>query len=280
MSAFRFAVAATLAPSQLHAAFRAAFADYLIGPFTLDLAQWPVFLGRQGVDLALSRVALDARGQPLAFAWVAPRTGRWRLATMGALPEARGSGAAPALLDDVIARAAAAGAAAVELEVFAQNERALRLYEGRGFQTLHALHGYLAEAGTLTAGPAPDGVDAVDADAALDWLERAEARLAGLPLQVTRASLRHAQGLRALRRGGAQLAYTLPDAHSVAIASLIAPPGCEADARALVLALAADHPQRSLRVPQLQRLDLGGQVLRDLGFAPQPLHQLLMQRPL
>eukprot|EP01137_Pigoraptor_chileana_P018688 Opistho-2@78628 len=137
--------AAELAPGQLHAAFGLAFSDYLIGPFQVGLAQWPQFLARQGVDLGLSRALL--RGETLlAFALVAPRARRWRLATMGAVPAARGSGAAPQLLDDFVQRARAAGLAEVELEVFAQNERALRLYQCRGLIAMQRMQGLEAAA--------------------------------------------------------------------------------------------------------------------------------------
>jgi ribosomal protein S18 acetylase RimI-like enzyme len=272
--------AAALAPGRLHAAFGAAFADYLIGPFTLAPSAWPAFLARQGVDLGLSRVALDAGGEILAFCLVAPRPrlARWRLGTMGAVPAARGSGAARALLDDFIERAGAAGQRALELEVFAQNERALRLYQGRGFELRHELHGYLAEPGVVEPACAP--VERVAPAAALAWLEAAELRIPGLPLQVGAGALRAAQGLQAWQHGAAQLAFTRPDETTVAIASLIDEGPAQADARALLQALRAEYPQAALRVQQLQRLDLGGRALRELGFAAQPLHQLLMQRTL
>lgn len=266
-------------PAQtLHAAFIAAFSDYLNGPFEIPLAQWPLLLARQGVDLALSRVVLDGAGAPLAFALVAPRplSARWRLATMGALPEARGTGAAPALLDDVIARAAAAGLRAVELEVFAQNERARRLYEGRGFEKLHDLFGYVAEPGVIppsTASPP----HAIDMPHLLGWLDAAERRIPDLPLQVTAATIRHGVDYHGWQIDGGQVVFSLPD-EAVMVHSLIAPDGNAA--RLLIQALAAVYPQRRLRVPQLQREDLGGGTLRALGATPQPLHQQLMWRPL
>ena len=273
--------AAEVAPAALHAAFGLAFADYLIGPFNLAFAQWPGFLARQGVDLGLSRV-LQRAGQDeiLAFAFVAPRPAprRWRLATMGAVPAARGSGAAPRLLDDFIARAAAAGQQGVELEVFAQNERALRLYQGRGFAARHALHGYLAPTGVVE--PAPGAARPVELATALAWLDAAEARIPELPLQVTAGVLRVAQGLSAWQQGEAQLVFSRPDEATVAVASLIDPGPGQRDAQALLQALRAEFPQASLRVPQLQREDLGGAALRALGAEPLPLHQLLMQRPL
>jgi len=288
--ALSFLRADELAPELLHATFTRAFADYLIGPFQIPVAQWPMFLARQGVDLALSRVAMDAAGAPLAFAFVAPRPlpRRWRLATMGATPEARGSGAAPALLDDLIARAAAASQHAVELEVFAQNERARRLYEGRGFRKIHDLLGYVADAGTIAPSAPGAGIGigtgigesaprSVDMPQLLSWLEAAEHRIADLPLQVTATVIRHGVDYHGWQTADAQVVFSLPD-ETVMIHSLIAPR--DTDARALIRALVAVYPERRLRVPQLQREDLGGAALRALGAVPQPLHQQLMLRPL
>jgi len=270
-----------LPPEALRQAFVAAFADYLIGPFEPTPALWPAFLQRQGVDLGLSRAAVGVGEQGgvevLAFALVAPRPelGRWRLATMGALPAARGSGAAPALLDDFIQRAAAQGQAAVELEVFAQNQRALRLYQSRGFEARHELHGYLAEPGRIIGLDHPVHEIARPADA-LDWLQ-AQAP-PDLPLQVSPAILRQS-ALHSWRWGRAQLMFALPDAHSLLISSLLDVSGpAQRDARVLLQSLAARYPDRSLRVPALQRPDLGGDALRDMGFQRQGLHQLWMLR--
>lgn len=280
-ASLRLLSAADLTPADLHAAFGAAFADYLIGPFSLPLAAWPGFLARQGVDLPLSRAALDGEGRILAFCLVAPRPalGRWRLGTMGALPAARGSGAAPALLDDFIVRAAAAGQGAVELEVFAQNARALRLYQGRGFAPLHELHGYLAEPGCVSPAMAPAGLRELDSGAAREWLLAAERRIADLPLQVGPASLSAAATSTAWQLDGAQLLFSQPDVQSVSVLSLIDEQPQQAAARALLQALRARYPEATLRVPQIQRLDLGGAALRTLGFVVQPLYQLLLQRP-
>ncbi|WP_431048988.1 GNAT family N-acetyltransferase [Roseateles sp. L2-2] len=277
-SPFSFVRGDEVAPEILHATFTAAFADYLIGPFQIPFAQWPMFLARQGVDLPLSRVALDASGAPLAFAFVAQRpvSNRWRLATMGAVPAARGTGAAPALLDDFIARAAAAGLRAVELEVFAQNERARRLYEGRGFRRQHDLFGFVAEPGTIA--PSTGGsLHAIDMPHLLGWLEAAEHRIPDLPLQVTAATIRHGVDYHGWQRDGGQIVFSLPD-ETVMVHSFIALD--EQTARTLIQTLAAVYPERRLRVPQLQRDDLGGATLRALGAVPLPLHQQLMLRPL
>lgn len=276
--------ATTVPPEQLHQAFTEAFSDYLIGPFEVPLAQWPAFLSRQGVDLTLSRVALsDPAGEPLAFAFVAPRPAlsRWRLGTMGARPAARGTGAAAALLKDFIARARDAGQRDVELEVFARNERARRLYERHGFQRVDTLHGFSAEPGSLPTDAPAEIPREVDRQALLRWLDEAEQRVPDLPLQVTSASLRHAPDLRAWQLGSprslaqGQLVFSLPEGVAQ-VHSLIAPDPDQA--AALVQAFAAMFPQRRLRVPQLQRDALGGAALRALGAVEQPLHQWLMRR--
>lgn len=275
-------VAADAIPlADVHGAFTAAFADYLIGPFNMPIEQFQsLFLARQAVELAASRCA--RRGSEiLAFAFVAPRPeiGRWRLATMGAVPAARGSGAAPRLLDDFAARAKEAGMAEVELEVFAQNERAVRLYERHGYAVLHELHGYLAPPLGGAAVAPGGGVEAASRDAAFAWIEtQARPRVANLPLQVTPAALAAStSALQAWRRGTAQLVFSELDANTVAIASLIDGQPAQRDARALAEALRRAYPERQIRVPQLQRIDIGGQALRDAGFAVQPLHQLLMR---
>lgn len=271
-----FVPADQLPAARLHQAFGQAFSDYLIGPFQLTLEQWPGFLARQAVDLALSRVALDASGEVLAFAFVAPRAARWRLATMGATPAARGSGAAPALLDDFIARAAAAGQQAVELEVFAQNERALRLYQSRGFSQVHELLGF--ERAPLGGAAQAPAFDALPREQALAWLRAHEP--ADLPLQVSATVLeRHPSAWTAWQLGRALLVWAAAG-ERLQILSLIDLDPAQANAEQLVAALAAAEPARALFVPQLQRLDLGGAALRRLGFEPAALQQWLMNRPL
>ena len=281
MDELSFTAADAVAPAALHAAFTTAFADYLIGPFTLTLEQWPVFLGRQAADLSLSRVAFRG-GEPLAFALVAPRPelGYWRVPTMGASPQARGSGAAAALLDDFVARAIGAGMRGVELECFAQNERAVRLYRGRGFEAVHPLYGYVraADAPSPAVDSIPDAA-VVSRDDAFAWLDRRNLELGDLPLQVTPVSLR-AQPLafQAWRRGSAQLVFAASSQDAITIHSLVDLEAGQRDAQALVAQLVNEHPDHRIAVPQLQRPDLGGEALERLGFERQPLHQLMMRR--
>ena len=270
-----------IAPEALHAAFERAFSDYVAGPFKLGLAQWPGFLRRQGADPSLGRAAVHAvNGAVLAFALVAPRPNiaRWRLATMGAVPESRGSGAAAALLEDFLQRGRVAGLHAVELEVFAQNERAVRLYKRHGFAERHALHGWHRHAEHIDAVPPPDDWARTPA-LALAWLSEAECAINDLPLQVS-ASIAAALPVpwAAWQRGTAQLVFSSDPDTGLIIRSLIDREPAQHDAEALVRALMAAHPGTRISVPALQRRDLGGEALQRCGFECEPLHQWMMSR--
>ncbi|MBC5764965.1 GNAT family N-acetyltransferase [Ramlibacter albus] len=270
--------AAEIEPAALHRAFAQAFSDYLAGPFNLPFEGWPVFLGRQCVDLARSRVVLR-EGEVAAFAFVAVRhdTSAWRLATMGALPAARGTGAAQVLLDDFIARARDDGARFVELECFAQNGRALKLYRSRGFAAIHELPGFTMTSPAMMERHAAAPVTLAEA---FEWLDEVARRRGDLPLQVTPASLR-AQPfeLQALRHGAAQSIQAVVAPGKVTVFSLVddGSPG-QRDAQDVIATVLAEHPGSTITVPQLQRADLGGDALQALGFQRLPLHQLMMRR--
>lgn len=269
---------------RLHALFLEAFADYVAGAPQLPLDQWPVLLARHCIDLPLGRVVVQD-GEPVAFALVAPRpeSGRWRLAAMGAAPAARGSGAAPALLADLAGRARDAGMRELELECFAQNERALRLYRRAGFAPVAELHGYDRPAveGAATDAAAPDLATKdpfeVERASALAWLAEAHAAVPNVPLQTTARGLAaHGHALRTWRSGAALLAFEATSGGRVVIHALFDATPAGLDADALVATLAARARGRAIAAAPIHRDDLGTAALRRAGFARQRLHQLLM----
>jgi hypothetical protein len=201
---------------------------------------------------------------------------------MGALPAARGTGAAPALLDDFIARADAAGLAAVELECVERNERAIRLYRARGFEVRHHLNGWSRPAGPSSGTSDPLPFRVIDRAAAMDWLDAAQARIPDLPLQTTAASLRGSpRPLQCGQAGQAQLVFSVAGegaGASLTVHSLIDPEPGQPGARALARALLAAHPGCAVTVPALQRDDLGGDALRECGFVLAAFNQVLMVR--
>ena len=282
MTAFTLVGADTLAPADLHAATVAAFADYLVGPFQMTLAQYGSFIGRQGIDLARSRAAVQADAGAIgAFAFVCPRveTGRWRLGVMGALPAARGTGAAPALLDDFIARAQADGLPCVELECFAENERALRLYRSRGFEVVCALNGWKTPEGDAPARAEVPDARPVDRATAFAWLAEANLRLADMPFPNTDRSLSaQTRPLTFWQGGSAQLVFSVVEGTPTQVHSLIDLDPALRDAETLARALRAAHPDAL--APPILRDDLGGEALRRAGFVPHGMSQVLMKRKL
>jgi ribosomal protein S18 acetylase RimI-like enzyme len=285
MTAIEISPATDFAAADLHAANLAAFADYIAGPMHLPFDQWPSLIARQGIDLARSRVAVRD-GAIASYAYVCPRpdVGRWRLAIMGALPAARGTGAAPALIDDFLARAKAEGMAHAELECFAANERALRLYRSRGFVGVRALNGWKApDAPAAADASAPAGVPrevrAVAREAALAWLDDAVRDVPWLPYQSTsRCLAAQVRPLTSWRCGSAQLVFSAVEGTQTVVHSIIDRDADMADAKALAQALAAAHP--GTFAPPIFRDDLGGDGFALAGWAPHDLNQVLMRRVL
>jgi len=282
MAGFSIAPAAGFAAAELHAANVAAFSDYVAGPIQMTPDQWPSFVGRQGIDLELSRVAVRD-GAIVSFALACPRVDdrRWRLAGMGALPAARGTGAAPALLDDFLARAKAAGMAHAELECFAANERALRLYRSRGFEVVCALNAWKAPDEPTPAGDArlARDVRAVAREDAFAWLDGAARRIAWLPFQnTTRCLAAQPRPLTFWRCGSAQVVFSVVEGTQTLVHSVVDLDPALRDARTLARALSAAHP--GTFAPPIFRDDLGGDALRRAGWAPHGLNQVLMRAAL
>jgi ribosomal protein S18 acetylase RimI-like enzyme len=274
MAALRFARADQVPAAALMDAFNAAFADYLLRFPPLDAEGWRQFVARQGADPALGRVAL--RGdEVVAFLLVTPRpSGGSRIAVMGARPAERGSGVAAALLDGAIEAARERGELSVELEVFAQNPRALALYRSRGFETVCSLYGYAAPPAQAAADKPTK--DVVGRDAAVRWLAEVDA---AEPWQVSGAAVAAAPGeVLCWRRADAQLVFRADaSVGPVAVVSLIDRDPAQGSAVALLAALRAEYPTRTLQAPQLQRDDGAARAFDAAGWARLPLHQLLLR---
>jgi hypothetical protein len=84
----------------------------------------------------------------------------------------------------------------------------------------------------------------------------------------------------AWRRGQAQVVFGGAEGRAIVIHSLVDRGPAQEDAFELLQSLRALHPGRALRVPPLQRPDVGGAALRRAGFETLPLHQLWMLKKL
>jgi ribosomal protein S18 acetylase RimI-like enzyme len=270
--------ASRVAPAELCGAFNEAFSDYLLKFPILDLDGWRAFVGRQGIDIERSRVAV--RGDTVvAFGMITPRPlQRTRIAVMGARIAARGSGAAPRLLDDAVAASVARGDRWIELEAFAQNERAVRLYRSRGFEADADLLGFVA---APSQGLARDeAAREVSRDEAAAWATTVDQdNPALLPWQVGGEAILVALGSpRAWRVGEALLVFTEVNADTITVSVLLDRDAAQRDAVRLIGALRHRYPQALLKAPQIQRADGAAVAFVAAGWTREPLYQHLMRR--
>lgn len=269
--------------ARLAACFTAAFDGYIAGSFVMDAQTLVPFLDRQGADLALSRcVERDGALVGLCFVGEFERCSAEggtlrcrRVGGMGVVAAARGSGASRQLLQQVIDDARAAGCDQLELEVFAQNDPAVRLYRAFGFEEVAPLWGFEREAGDLPA--LPSGTPKRMARrCAAQWVAVRGPR--DLPYQLSAHTVAKAPDGSTLWRLGKALAiFSEPQPGRLALSLLVDMRRNQADARALLAALIHAHPAHAIRVPQLMRDDCAAEALRDLGFRQLALHQLQMR---
>lgn len=263
----------------LHRAVAAASRDDAFAPLDVPAALWPRFLELQGVDLLESFVAVR-KGSIDAFVLASCRadTNRTRIALMGTRQEARRRGLAGMLLDEIAARARSQRREAVELQCFADNDAAVRLYGGRGFDVAYDMHTHVSL--PPHAACAVPAADAVDMEAALEWLGAAVAGGLDLPFQSTPQGIRPASTpLVAWRAGGAQAIVTESSSGKAVVLSLVELDPAHSGSDAVVASLKLRWPHLPLHAP-LQRAQPGDGVLARAGFARLPACQHMMRKSL
>ncbi len=247
------------------------FADYLV-PISITAAGLLAMVRQDSVDPGASRVVLDD-GRPVGVALIARRGWTSRLAAMSVLPEARGRGVGDACVRQLLAEAAARGERAMTLEVIEGNERAVRLYERRGFRTVRRLVGY---AGRPTPRAAPADLRAVDPrEAARAVSAHAPA---DLPWQLSGETLAQSgpPGV-AYRTDEAWIACSDPSAPTVVLRALVTERRARGRgaATALLAAVAGLHAGRDWRVPAIWPEELAGPLARA-GLVREALSQRQM----
>lgn len=91
--------------------------------------------------------AVDGSGRVVGYAGLARNPDEAYVQNIAVVAEAQGRGTGAALLDALLAEAAADGLTAVGLEVRADNEPAQRLYRRRGFRVVGRRRGYYQPSG-------------------------------------------------------------------------------------------------------------------------------------
>ena len=263
--------AAELTYGALAPLFERSFADYVV-PMRATPSGTEVRNRIEHVDLFASKIALHGAA-PVALALIARRGRHSRVAAMGVVVEARGSGVARALLDHVIAEARARGDETLSLECIASNERALRLYQRAGFAVTRRLIGW--RAGALVEDPQP----IVEVDPAELGRRLARSEHERLPWQLAPETL---AALTAPARGwtidGSAFAVGSVLEHELSLRAVFTPPALRRAGHAarLLRGLAAAFAPLRLALAPLVPEGLGSELAAHLGAVPHELSQVEM----
>ena len=256
-----------------------AFAGYIGGWTDLDASTLARFLTLQGSDLLYSRFVRADAGL-VGFGYMNRTANILRLSGMGIVPEARGSGAAGALVEKLFAEADERGDEAVVLEVIEQNPRAHSLYRRHGFRELARLTGWRRSADAAppqhaaTSGGEVSPVAALRIPAAVDYPE--------IPWQISRHAIAKVPVSRAFRTETVCVVIGDPEAKPVRIYTALSvdPPhgGVWSELRSVLAGVIARFPNREFFAPAIFPEDFGTHLFEPLGFKPEPISQFLMRR--
>ncbi len=270
-----FTPAADLAYADLAALFERAFAHYLV-PVRGVPRRVEARNRAEHVDLFASRIA-RRDGEPLALALIARRGRRSRVAAMGVVAEARGTGVGGQLIDAVIEDARGRGDESVVLECIASNARALRVYDRAGFVPTRRLVGW--RSGALV----PEAQPIVETDPT--ELARALARSddGTLPWQLAFETLvALTEPVRGWTIDGSAFAVGGELQNEVSITAVFTRPERRRQGHAarLVRGLAARFAPRPLVMSPIVPEHLGRELAVHLGLVPHELEQVEMMRSL
>lgn len=255
------------------------FEGYTV-PLTFSLSTLLHTIRVDGVDGNVSQVALR-NGEPVGVALIARRGWCCRLAAMAIVPAARGQGVGRAFMAALIAAAKARGERAMLLEVIADNQPAVQLYERCGFTTVRRLVSLQRPAVADEQVTAPtESLAEIDIATVADLVT--SHGLPELPWQISGASLIHSGPPgRAYQLEEAYVVFSDPVAEQIGIRSLIVRPEARYQGQAIRLlqALFAAHPGKTWQIPALFPEEMAGLFIK-VGFQRQALSQFQMTLPL
>jgi GNAT superfamily N-acetyltransferase/predicted GNAT family acetyltransferase len=253
-----------------------AFTGYVGGDAQFTVPAFEGFTNRDGTNLVLSQVVLVDE-TPIGLGLVARRGWASRLAAMGVVPEATGTGVGTWFMNELIDQARERGDREYWLECIEQNPRGVKLYKRAGFRVETQLLGY-----TLAQ---PDGGSHMDL---------AELDVPAVAKQIVRHGLPHLpwqlSGWSLVQQGPPTLAFHLDDAYAIisppnrdmiVIHALIVPTEKRRQGQAtrLLRALFTRFPEKTWYVVPVVPVVLRP-FFQSLGFDTQAISQVLMRLPL
>ncbi len=269
----------TLTIDELAMLFNRAFAGYIGGEVHFTADELARFLAGENVALDLSQIIVQD-GLPVGFGYVARMGWTSRLAAFGIVPEASGAGVGKVSMQQLIDQAKARGDRFYGLEVIEQNVRAVKLYEGVGFERVRRLVGYelkspQTDARAERAASKLQAINVYDVGKVILQYGAPD-----LPWQVAGTTIaRTAPPSVGYALDGAYAVISNPNAEVVALRALIVPPELRRQGRAtrLLRAIFARHPGKQWKLSAIMPEDIGGELLASLGFERTALTQFQMR---
>ncbi|GAB2967773.1 hypothetical protein GCM10027048_43170 [Hymenobacter coalescens] len=259
-------------------AMNRSFEQYIV-PLVFDEASFQRRFRAEHLDAAASRLWY-CDGALVGVVLIARRGWTSRVAAMGLVVEARGQGLGRPMLQTAIAEARQRGDRLLLLEVFTNNEPAIRLYERLGLRRTRRLSGW-----QRAAGPAPAPTDELlELDPAELAAQLARHGDAGLPWMLAPATLAAttAPFVRAWQLEDKAYALLRPEADKTVLLSLVVPAAhrCQGWGTRLLRALEARYADKPLLMPCLLPPGAGQDFLRRSGWQPTALELDEMELPL
>jgi len=266
----------TLTFDQLAALFNEAFAGYVGGDVHFTGSALAGWIAHENIDLSLSQIVMHD-DQIAGFGYIARHGGECRLAAFGIVPSAAHQGIGKAAMVELIAQARQRGDSAFHLEVIEQNPRAVKLYQGVGFETLRRLVGYKG-VNPPSATDMGTRAELIDLATAARSIVRYEAR--DLPWQIN--------GLAILQLSPPNVAYRLseatailsdPSSATVVIRSLIVAPESRrhGEATQLLSALFAQFPEKTWVLSAVYPEEYVTPLAEKFAFERTPISQWQMR---
>lgn len=271
----------TLTIADLAALFNTAFDGYVGGNANFTAPTFARFIARENIDLDLSQIVFNG-DQPVGFAYVARQGWSSRLAAFGIIAAASHQGVGSATMRQMIEGAKARGDRFYELEVIEQNPRAVRLYQGVGFEIVRRLIAVSAK------NPQPDaGMYVADDLQPVNILEVAKLIMqygvADLPWDVSGTAIaRLAPPLLGFQLEQAYAVISDPSAEVIALRALLVPPEARRQGHGtrMLNSLFARYPGKTWTLPAVMPEEIVGERLARFGFTRGAISQWQMRRAL
>jgi len=249
--------------------FNRSFEGYFV-PVQFTEETFAAFAQRDDIDFAASQILLSNE-EPVGLALIARRKKTSRLGGFGIISGYRGQGAGGWFTRRLLEDARQRGETNMFLEVIAQNENAIRLYEKHGFVKLRRLLGFKAE---KPRGNAETDLQPCDQALVLDMIRSHS--LPNLPWQVDAETLSRVKAF-GYRLGEAFILISDPGADHISLRTLVVPAQVRGHGQAvgLLKALFAKYPGKTWHVPAIFPEEVGS-TFEQAGMQPETLSQWQM----